>query len=371
MHQYSNIKLLIVEDSKEDAELLVHFLNKKNFTISYTIVETAEDMQTELDENEYDLVISDFSMPKLSGLDALKVVKSHDSLLPFILISGYINQRQESEILEHGANEVIMKNNLNRLPFAVLRILHEIGDKRKLRKLIYTKDKLFSVMAHDLRGTLEGIHILAKTMQSDIGKPEAEESLIRNLNLIAQSAQSTNQLLGNLLKWALMQIGSFKPVFKEMDLQKCLQKCIQLHHTNAKRKNLIIEAHTLPNTIFGDDEMISIVFRNLISNAINYSMPDSTISVNVEDENGRVIITIADQGIGMPEEVKSRLFDPADRPKRPGTDNEKSTGFGLLLCHDIVKMHGGEIKVESEVNNGSRFKVFLPRNPTQTQSATA
>lgn len=82
MHQYSNIKLLIVEDSKEDAELLVHFLNKKNFTISYTIVETAEDMQTELDENEYDLVISDFSMPKLSGLDALKVVKSHDSLLP-------------------------------------------------------------------------------------------------------------------------------------------------------------------------------------------------------------------------------------------------------------------------------------------------
>src|SRR5690554_1731590 len=189
---HSHISLLIVEDSAEDAELLIHFLKKNNFTINYHIVDSADEMEVMLENQEFDLVISDFSMPSFSGLEALKISKNNDPMLPFILISGYINQQQESEILKHGANEVIMKNNLNRLPFAVLRVLHEVDDKKKLKKLISTKDKLFSVMAHDLRGTLEGIYVLAETMQRDVGKPNLEESLKKNLKMIASSAKSTN-----------------------------------------------------------------------------------------------------------------------------------------------------------------------------------
>lgn len=357
----THITLLIVEDSVEDAELLIHFLKKNNFTIDYKVVETADAMEYELMEQEYDLIISDFSMPNFSGLEALKISKNSDPLLPFILISGYINQQQESEILKHGANEVIMKNNLNRLPFAVLRVLHEVDDKKKLKKLVSTKDKLFSVMAHDLRGTLEGIHVLSETMQKDVGRPEQEESLRKNLKMISESAKSTNQLLGNLLKWALMQIGSFQPEVKKIDIQYCLESCIELHKANAQRKNLEISLDSVPVEITGDSEMLSIVFRNLISNAINYSQPESEINVEIEENEDEVIISVIDHGIGMTEEIKSKLFDPSDRPKRPGTKNEQSTGFGLLLCHDIVNMHGGHIQVDSEVGNGSTFRVTLPK----------
>ena len=370
---HSHIKLLIVEDSVEDAELLVHFLKKNSFTIDYSIVDTAEEMKDKLQDDEFDLVISDFKMPQFSGIEALKIAKAYDPLLPFILISGYINQQQESEILNHGANEVLMKNNLNRLPFAVLRVLHEIDDKRKLKKLIATKDKLFSVMAHDLRGTLEGIFVLAETMQKDVGKESEEESLRKNLKMIAQSARSTNQLLGNLLKWALMQIGSFKPSIQKLQLKDCLQSSIELHKTNARRKELNIQASVQPLNITGDPEMLSIVFRNLLSNAINYSEPGNEIHINVEEEDEKVLISVQDFGIGMPDDVKAKLFDPSDRPKRPGTSNEQSTGFGLLLCYDIIKMHQGNIKVESEPGNGSKFTVELPKeiDTKSVQAVTA
>src|SRR5690606_26437128 len=104
---HSHINLLIVEDSQEDEELLIHFLKKNNFTIDYQIVDAADEMELMLEDQEFDLVISDFSMPNFSGLEALKLAKNSDPMLPFILISGYINQQQESEILKHGANEVI------------------------------------------------------------------------------------------------------------------------------------------------------------------------------------------------------------------------------------------------------------------------
>lgn len=357
----SHINLLIVEDSEEDAELLVHFLKKNNFTIDYQIVDTAEKLQEKLDEFNFDLVISDFSMPSFSGLEALKIVEKHDPLLPFILISGYINQQQESEILKHGANEVILKNNLNRLPFAVLRVLHEIEDKKKLKKLIATKDKLFSVMAHDLRGTLEAVHILAETMQKDIGNIEKEESVKKNLKMISDSARSSNQLLNNLLKWGLMQIGSFKPNIVHLDIQDCLEDCIKFHKSNIQRKNLDIHLNTHPVQIMADHEMLCIVFRNLISNAINYSRPGSEINITVEEDDDQVQISIQDHGIGMSKEIQEKLFDPTDRPKRSGTSNEPSTGFGLLLCNDIVKMHNGDIDVESEVDNGSTFIVKIPK----------
>lgn len=363
---HMHIKLLIVEDSVEDAELLIHFLKKNDFTIDYKVVDTAEEMDYELEEEEYNLVISDFSMPQFSGLEALKIAKASDPLLPFILISGYINQQQESEILMNGANEVIMKNNLNRLPFAVLRVLHEVDDKRKLKKLIATKDKLFSVIAHDLRGTLEAIHILSETMKNDVGKPEHNESFLKNLKMISESAKSTNLLLGNLLKWALMQIGSFQPEYSKLDIQQCLTNSVEVHKANAKRKNLNISLAAIPIEITGDNEMLSIVFRNLISNAINYSQPGSEINVEVEDKENEVVVSVIDHGIGMSEEIKAKLFDPSDRPKRTGTNNEQSTGFGLLLCNDIVTMHGGNIEVDSQVGKGSTFKVTLPKELNHT-----
>ena len=136
------LNLLIIEDSEYDAELMVHLLRKHDIELDYHLISSASEMEQELADYEFDMVISDLNLPGFSGIEALKLAKAHDPMLPFILISGLITQEQELEVLQLGAEEVILKTNLNRLPFAVRRIIYEIADKRKMKKLITTKDKL-------------------------------------------------------------------------------------------------------------------------------------------------------------------------------------------------------------------------------------
>ncbi|MEX0720323.1 MAG: hybrid sensor histidine kinase/response regulator [Balneolaceae bacterium] len=359
------LNILIAEDSKEDADLLIHLLRKNGLDLHYYIVDEKREMQKQLENQEFDLVISDYKMSGFTGMDALKLTKKSDPMLPFILLSGFIDQEQEVKILEHGANEVLMKNNLNRLPFAVRRVLHEISDKKKLQKLIHTKDKLFSVLAHDLRGTLESIFIMAETLQNDVGKPSETDSIQENLKMIANTARSTNQLLGNLLNWALMQIGAFKPSFKEFNLEKCIQKSIEINQTKASRKKIQIHFDSPSIKVHADENMLSIVFRNLIANAINYSNEEDSVCIDIEEFENEVEVSVIDQGIGIPDEIKPQLFDPENRPTRPGTNQEQSTGFGLLICKDVVNMHGGSISVESETGKGSVFTVRLPLKKEQ------
>ncbi|MEX0608180.1 MAG: hybrid sensor histidine kinase/response regulator [Balneolaceae bacterium] len=354
------LNILIVEDSEQDALTVVHLLRQNGFELDYHVVKAKKEMQAHLKGHRYDLIISDYNMVGFTGMEALKLAKTHHSMLPFILLSAFIDQEEELEILENGANEVILKDNITRLPFAVRRVLHEIADKKKLKKLLKTKDKIFSVIAHDLRNTLEGIFVLAESLRHDVGNPAEADSLRENLQMIANTARSTNQLLGNLFDWALMQIGAFKPIFIEIDLNEYVQKSIDIHQTNVRRKNIKISYSKASVKMYGDGNMLSIVFRNLIANAINYSHRGGKIIIKISKKKNEVSVTIKDEGIGIPEELLPKLFDAEDRPKRPGTEQEQSTGFGLLICKDVVAMHGGSISVDSKKGKGSAFSVKLP-----------
>lgn len=357
------LRLLIIEDSEYDAELMVHLLRKNNVDLDYHLITSSQQMKSHLSEFKYDIVISDFNLPGFSGIDALKIAKDHDTMLPFILISGLISQDQETEILEFGADEVILKTNLNRLPFAVRRVSYEVEDKRKMKTLISTKDKLISVIAHDIRGTLEGIQVLTEHMNEDIGKESETKSLKESLDLIGQSARSTNQLLENLLNWALLQLGSFQPSLENFDLQVCMQEAIDFNSSKAAGKGIKIDLKAPPVKIQGDCNMLSIVFRNLISNAIKFSDAHDRIETEVRENEEETLISVSDHGIGIPDDLLEKLFDPDDRPTRPGTHQEQSSGLGLLLSNDAVKMHGGSITVHSEEGKGSTFIVHLPKKP--------
>lgn len=355
------LNLLIIEDSEYDAELMVHLLRKHDIELDYDLISSAREMKEKLSQQVYDMVISDLNLPAFSGIEALKLVKSHDPMLPFILISGLITQEQELEVLQLGAEEVILKTNLNRLPFAVRRVIFEIADKRKMKKLITTKDKLISVLAHDIKGTLEGIVVLADFLQDDIGKESAVNSVRESLKLISRSASSTNQLLDNLLNWALMQLGTFKPKFNNLDLRNTLQESMDIYVSKAAGKNIELNLNVPSYTLSADRNMLSIVFRNLISNAIKFSNKESSIDIDFQEGEESVSIFFRDHGIGISDEMRKRLFDPDDRPNRQGTAQEESSGLGLLLCKDAVNLHGGTIVVESEENKGSTFIVKLPK----------
>lgn len=355
------LNLLIIEDSQYDTDLMINELRKNNLSLEYQLVNSADQMMLRLSSERYDLVISDFNLPGFTGVEALKLAKDHDPMLPFILISGYINRKQETQILELGANEVILKDNLNRLPFAVRRVLYEIADKKKLNTLIATKDKLFSVLSHDLKGTLEGIVVLTEFLHEDVSAEQEDSSLANHLKLIAQGVRSSSRLLDNLLNWALMQQEGFEPTYRQFDLKKSIKSSIDIYRSKAMGKNVSVHVHSPPVSISGDVNMMGITFRNLISNAIKFSNPGGKIDIMVTENKDVITVSVKDQGIGIPADIKSKLFDPEDRPKRAGTDQEQSTGLGLLLCNDIVKMHQGSISFESEEGKGSAFTIMLPR----------
>ena len=213
--------------------------------------------------------------------------------------------------------------------------------------------------------------VLADFLQDDIGKESQVNSVRDSLGLISRSAKSTNQLLDNLLNWALMQLGTFKPTFQDLDLKKCLQDSTDIYISKAASKDLEINLNVPSVTLSADKNMLSIVFRNLISNAIKFSNKGSTIDIDFEDGEEAVSILFRDHGIGISEEMRERLFDPDDRPNRQGTDQEESSGLGLLLCKDAVTLHGGEIVVESEENQGSTFIVQLPKEQQLVPSQLA
>lgn len=228
-----------------------------------------------------------------------------------------------------------------------------------------TKEKLYSIIAHDLKGALFGISGLAEVLQSDLDEQDVDKQIVEHIALIHQSAHSANQILENLLNWTRMQGGEMDMDPKEFSLSNCIEDCIDLYQIQAKKKQVDLHFEGEDAMLYADRQMISTIFRNLISNAIKFSESGDRISIEIDSNSDVRKVMVKDEGLGMPENVRENIFNPQDRPKREGTEREKGTGLGLLLCKEFVEMHNGEISVESEPGQGTQFEVILPKNPLQ------
>lgn len=239
-------------------------------------------------------------------------------------------------------------------------ISDEKSTREKLESLLETKDRLFSILAHDLRGTLEGVMTMAELLKGDVQREAKEESLIDGLSLMASTARSTNELLNNQLNWFFMQMDTFKPNFVELDIRRCVKHAINIYMSMAVNKKIRFKLDGQKSRVQGDWNMLCIVFRNLISNAIKFSYAGSKIDITIKNLNKSSVVSVRDQGIGIPDDIRSRLFDSDDSILRPGTNQEQSSGLGLQLCKEIMLLHQGKITVESEEDKGTTFSVELP-----------
>lgn len=241
---------------------------------------------------------------------------------------------------------------------------HDITEEKQIREklesLLSTKDKLFSILAHDLRGTLEGVVTMAELLKDDANRESGTESMLEGLNLIASSARSTNELLDNQLNWFFMQLDTFKPNFVDLDISRCVKHGIDIYRSTATNKDIIFNVTAPTAKLKGDWNMLCIVFRNLISNAIKFSYEGSFIDIEIKKLEKKVTVSIRDKGMGIPVEIKSKLFTSGQEALRPGTNQEPSSGLGLQLCKEIVSMHKGKIDVESEEGKGTTFSISFP-----------
>lgn len=231
----------------------------------------------------------------------------------------------------------------------------------ELKELNATKDKFFSIIAHDLRSPFNSLLGLSNLMEESIRKREFDE-INKYAVLIKESAQLTFQLLVNLLDWSRAQIGrmEFEPV--QADLIRLIGETISTLNKSAILKSITIECDLSRSvTLKVDKAMIMAVLRNLINNAIKFTHPGGRILVSVNETKEIALISVVDNGVGIKPGILEKLFRIDSSHSEPGTNMERGTGLGLILCKEFVEKHGGRIWVESEPGRGSSFHFTIPR----------
>ncbi len=236
------------------------------------------------------------------------------------------------------------------------------AQRDQLNELNSVKDKLFSIIAHDLKNpfnTLKGFVDLIQLRYYDYSDNERKKMI----GIIGDSADNVYQLLDNLLNWSRSQRGAiqFKP--KMINIVSIIEGDIALLKNQAANKNIEIEFKSSADNISSliDKDIMSIVIRNLLTNAIKYTKENGKIEMNCSTENKHILISIKDNGIGISEEDKEKLFRNDIHFSNRGTKNETGTGLGLILCKELVEKHNGKIWIESELNKGTTIFISLPQ----------
>ncbi|HEY3403554.1 MAG TPA: sensor histidine kinase [Ohtaekwangia sp.] len=278
-------------------------------------------------------------------------------LLAFALGDRWNQLRKENQL----AKEMELKRGQmenERLEQEVQLRLEEIQLKSKrLEEVNQVKDKLFSVVSHDIKGPLSSLQLALSLMKS--GDVSREEFQKLSAALEARFSQTT-EFIENLLQWATLQLKgeSFEPVY--VDLNKIAQETIDLLESETRKKEIRVSNNTEPSLqAFADLNMIRSVFRNLFTNALKFTGVNGAITISALRSNGRVVISVADTGVGIPTANRDRMFTLGSITT-PGTKQEKGTGLGLLLCKEFIEKNGGNIWFETEEGRGTVFYFSLP-----------
>jgi len=244
--------------------------------------------------------------------------------------------------------------------------------KEELEELNASKDKFFSIIAHDLRGPLGALHSLSEVIVENI-EGYSKDKLIKFLTTQRDAAKNLLALLENLLTWSRIQRGmiEFRP--QDVNIEWVISRNIDLFTPTAEQKQITLKS-SIPEKVvaYADQSMINTVVRNLISNALKFTDSGGTITVSVRQDDTSIKVSVSDTGIGIDAKHVTQLFQIDAKYQRKGTANEQGTELGLILCKEFVERNGGEIRVKSDVGKGTTFTFTLPfpQNslPTSRQS---
>ncbi|MDD2307270.1 MAG: PAS domain S-box protein [Prolixibacteraceae bacterium] len=231
-----------------------------------------------------------------------------------------------------------------------------------LRELVATKDKFFSIIAHDLKNPFNSILGLSNLLVEQIQEKNFD-GIEEYARIIQKSSTTVFDLLMNLLEWARSQTGRMEFSREYIELGALINEVIELSNESAHQKSITIIKELPRNLlVYADKAMINTILRNLISNAIKFTYPGGQIIISAEKKPDELKISISDNGIGIKKEAIGKLFRIDENNTRIGTQNERGTGLGLILCKEFIEKHHGKIWVESELGKGSKFSFTIPKN---------
>lgn len=238
---------------------------------------------------------------------------------------------------------------------------------KELKKHIEERNKLQSILAHDLKNPFSGILGYIELIRNEF-KERGDQEHVEMMNLLLDSGRNTLNLLENLLQWSGSKEGGLEPRFEAVNIKELVDEAISMTDAQANFKNIFVRnLINEPYEVRADKNMILSVVRNLISNAIKFSGRDSIVEISLKDEDGKVIVSVEDSGVGIPENEVDNIFSSVGAHQKVGTQGEKGIGMGLMLCKEFIDKHDEEIWVKSKPRRGSTFSFSLSKAPQHTE----
>lgn len=227
-----------------------------------------------------------------------------------------------------------------------------------LEEMNQVKDRLFSIVSHDLKDSITGVKAFLDLLKEDSISQDEFDQLIPELS---ENADNASALLLNLLNWSKSQMQNLEPKPESFNIQEVFREKMHLIEKKVEKKRVVLLDESISDKVFADRSMVEIVIQNLLANAVKFSRVGDVITISNRERNGNVLICIEDTGVGISKENQKKLFTQGGFTTR-GTDAEKGTGLGLSICKQLVDLNNGNIWVESEPNLGSKFFVELPKS---------
>jgi len=367
--QHISPTILIVDDNSNNVKIIAITLRAFNYKL--VIATNGQSAIEMVEKTRPDLVLMDVMMPGMDGYETCEKIKAKkvNENIPVIFLTALSEKANIIRGFEVGGVDYITK------PFNKEELISRVKthlelkftrdelqkNSNYLQSLNAVKDRMFSVIGHDLRSPLGSVKMTLEYLSETIEETSTEE-LKSTIDLLQKTTDEVFSLLENLLGWAKSQSGNLAITKEPIDLMDLGYKVYLLNKGNLKFKNIDFKLEIQPGTIVSADmNTITAVFRNLLSNAVKFTPNGGTISLLAKEVDDKILIEIKDSGVGIPPENLPKLFDSTKHFTTFGTNRESGSGLGLTLCYDFVKKNDGEIWAESTVGKCTSFFLLLAK----------
>jgi two-component system sensor histidine kinase/response regulator len=364
----SDYKILIVDDVMSNVLLLKILLTNEKFQVCTANCGNACIEQAR--KEHPDLILLDVMMPDINGFDTAVIMKKDDELkdIPIIFLTALNTPQDLVKGFQVGASDFLTKPfNKEELIMRVMQQISLVAAKRiiekqnkELKATLNNRDKMYSVIAHDLRSPMASIRMVLNLVVQSTSADTVGPELYTLLDQANRESEEVHDLLDNLLKWTKSQTGRLNVVLQDLDLNDIIPGVVEIFEMIAQTKHITLDLQKTeaPLKVHADNDMLKTVLRNFMSNAIKFSPENSTIQILMANEGEFARVSVKDEGVGIAADRLDTIFHKGETTY--GTGGEEGSGLGLQLCQDFARKNGGDCYVESVEGQGSTFSFTVP-----------
>jgi hypothetical protein len=374
MKQAQKIKILFVEDLPDDAEMAQRVIRAADIQFIPMLVDTEPEFKDALRNFNPDLVISDYSMPRFDGMSALKITREMPETIPFIVLTGSMNEETAVACMKAGANDYVIKEQIKRLPYAVTEAIEKNEIRKEKEKLMEDlvsaknraeesdrlKTAFLANMSHEIRTPMNGIlGFLELLNDTDL----SHEERLSYVQVINKSGERLLDTINDIIELSKIESGQSEVNIEALDINDILDYQCGFFQHRAEQKGLdfkVFKDLSLgENKLLSDKSKLESILVNLIKNAIKFTH-EGFVECSITCKNEHIVISVTDSGPGIPKDRQEAIFERFVQADLAITRPHEGSGLGLAIAKEYTTMLGGTISVDSEPGKGCRFTVVLP-----------